>query len=735
MSKDLSESLGLQTMGFSLYDDGVAVVQLDVPGETHNVLSPAVAEDLDPVLGFCEGQSSVRALVIASAKARSFIVGADIKQFDSINTASEAAALSRSSQRLMERLEQLHLEHDKPVVAAIDGPALGGGFEVALACSHRVCAREPSTTMGLPEVKLGLIPGAGGTQRLPRLIGIANALDLILTGKNVRPKRAAALGLVDEVVPAAIVVEVACELALKVANGRIASPKRGAERLVELAQDVTDPSFLQQLALEDNSVGQHVLFRRAGQELAKQTQGNYPAPLAALDVIKTGIQEGLEAGYESEAERFGSLMMSPESEALRSIYFGQNALKKDPGVANPVEPRAVDNLYVLGGGLMGAGVAYVSATKARVPVRIKEVGAQGMQRALRYVRGVLDKDRKRRRLSAYELDRTMSFVTATTEWHGVGAADVVIEAVFEELELKREMLRTVEQHGHSEVIFASNTSSIPIASIAAAASHPERVIGMHYFSPVEKMPLLEIVTTEKTADWVTATCVALGKAQGKTVIVVRDGAGFYTSRILAPYMNEAAWLFAEGVSLDAIDKAMTSFGFPVGPITLMDEVGIDVGAKVGAIMQGAFGERMKAPEVMETVVKDGRHGRKSGRGFYRYSDGVRDGIDRSIYKLLPRAERVEVSVEEIQDRMILQMVNEAARCLTEGILRNARDGDIGAVFGLGFPPFLGGPFSYIDRRGAVSVCDRLSQLRERYGVRFEVASNLDEIAKSGSTFR
>ncbi|MEO1303254.1 MAG: 3-hydroxyacyl-CoA dehydrogenase NAD-binding domain-containing protein, partial [Myxococcota bacterium] len=353
----------------------------------------------------------------------------------------------------------------------------------------------------------------------------------------------------------------------------------------------------------------------------------------------------------------------------------------------------------------------------------------------RYVRGVLDKDRKKRRLSAYELDRTMSFVTATTEWSGVGAADVVIEAVFEELELKREMLRAVEQHGHHEVIFASNTSSIPIANIAEAASHPERVIGMHYFSPVEKMPLLEIVTTEKTADWVTATCVALGKAQGKTVIVVRDGAGFYTSRILAPYMNEAAWLFAEGVSLEAIDEAMTSFGFPVGPITLMDEVGIDVGAKVGAIMQGAFGERMRAPEVMETVVTDGRHGRKSGRGFYRYSDGVRDGIDRSIYELLPRAERVEVSVEEIQDRMILQMVNEAARCLDEGILRNARDGDIGAVFGLGFPPFLGGPFSYIDRRGAASVCDRLSQLRERYGVRFEVAPNLEQLAKSGAAFR
>ncbi|MEM6730272.1 MAG: fatty acid oxidation complex subunit alpha FadJ, partial [Myxococcota bacterium] len=714
MTQDRSDELSLENFSLSVYDDGIALATLSVVDEKLNTLNSRLFDEMEKILELCENDTSVRGLVLASGKEDSFIVGADITELDSVSSVSDATELSKRSHVLMQRIENLHLHFDKPVVAAIHGPALGGGLEVALACSMRVCSDSPKTVLGLPEVQLGLIPGAGGTQRAPALIGIANALDMILTGRNIRPKKARKMGLVDEVVPSSILVETACELALKSANGELEKTKSNVNRLTELAQDVTDAEFLQQMALEENPVGQRILFRKAREELLKKTRGNYPAPEAALDSVRIGVQEGREAGLAAEADRFGRLVMSPESGALRSMFFAQNELKKDSGVDTDAEPRPVRRIGVLGGGLMGGGIAYVSASKAGVPARIKEIDDEGMQRGLSYVRKNLNKEVKRRKTNAFEAERVMSDVTATTSWSGFRGTEIVIEAVFEDLELKRQMVRDVEAHGGPETIFASNTSSIPITEIAAAAEHPERVIGLHYFSPVEKMPLLEIITTEKTADWVTATCVAAGKAQGKTVIVVRDGTGFYTSRTLAPYMNEAAWLFAEGVDLELIDEALVEFGFPVGPITLLDEVGIDVGAKVAKIMNGAFGERLQAPAAMSALIDDGRKGRKNGRGFFHYSDGKKQGIDRSVYALIAnRTENTDVTKEQIQERLALQMVNEAARCLEEGILRSARDGDIGAIMGLGFPPFLGGPFSYVDRFGASDVVDRMRRLESR----------------------
>ncbi|MEO1171424.1 MAG: fatty acid oxidation complex subunit alpha FadJ [Myxococcota bacterium] len=729
MSENLTEELELSVFSLSVYDDGVAVATLDVPGQPFNTLSDELKGDFEKIIEHCETESRVRALVLASGKPTSFIVGADVKLLDVISTQSEATERSRSTQRLMSRLEDLHLSHDKPVVAAIHGPALGGGLEVALACSLRVISDSNATVLGFPEVKLGLLPGAGGTQRAPRLIGIANALEMILTGKNIRARRARKLGLVDEVVPEPILVETACELALRAADGKLPAPKSSVERLA-------DADYLQQVALEENVVGQRFLFRKAREDLLAKTRGNYPAPELALDAVRIGIQEGLDAGHAAEADRFGRLVVSPESKALRSIFFAETALKKDSGVDVDVDVAPVKRIGVLGGGLMGGGIAFVSATRARVPARIKEVNASGMRRGLRYVERAVAKDAAKKRMSAFDTDRTLSYVRATTEWSGFTGTDIVIEAVYEDLELKQEMLRQVEKHGGPKTIFASNTSSIPISDIAAAGAHPERVVGMHYFSPVEKMPLLEVVTTAQTADWVTATSVAAGKAQGKTVIVVRDGPGFYTSRILAPYMNEAAWLFAEGASLELVDSALVDFGFPVGPITLLDEVGIDVGAKVAGVMTQAFGERMAVPGAMSALLEDQRFGRKNGRGFFRYEKGKKEGIDPSVYGLIGgKRARVDLPVEEIQERLVLQMVNEAARCLEEGILRSARDGDIGAVFGLGFPPFLGGPFSYIDRYGAGRLVGRLEQLAERHGERFAPTQLLLDHAESNKAFR
>lgn len=730
-------TLNLAHFRTELDERGVATVWIDVRGDKVNTLSPKVAGDIEQILQWLDTDEAVRAVVIASGKPSGFVVGADIETIRGVKTAAEAARMSRDLQEVFAHLERLHTELDKPVVAAIDGPALGGGLELALACARRVVSDSVKTTLALPEVKLGLIPGAGGTQRLPRLVGVANALDMILTGRTIRAKKAVQMGLADEMVPAALLVPIARQRAYEAAAGELPPPVRGLARLRELAKEMTDPEFLQHLALEENPVGLRLLFHKAKDDLLKQTHGNYPAPERALEVVHMGMLEGLEAGYAAEADRFGQLAVSPEARALMSIFADSQALKKESGVsAVDVRPRLVAKVGVLGGGLMGGGIAYASVTGPGIPVRIKDIDDAGVLRGLKYVHKVLDKEVVKRRRTRVEAQRLMQLVTGSVDYRGFGNVDLVIEAVFEDLTLKHKVLDEVEHATGDETIFASNTSAIPITDIATAARRPERVVGMHYFSPVEKMPLLEVITTDKTAPEVVATCVAFGKAQGKTVIVVRDGPGFYTTRILAPYLNEAAWLLDEGARIEAIDDALAQWGFPVGPVTLLDEVGIDVGAKVTSVLEKAFGERMRAPEKLAAILGDGRKGRKNGRGFYHYEHGKRGGADESIYRLLGNgASRRTVARDEIQQRVALAMVNEAARCLEEDILSQPRDGDIGAVFGLGFPPFRGGPFRYIDTVGAERVVQMLEELTERHGKRFAPAEILRQHARSGSRFR
>ncbi|MGB5696229.1 MAG: 3-hydroxyacyl-CoA dehydrogenase NAD-binding domain-containing protein, partial [Polyangiales bacterium] len=577
------------------------------------------------------------------------------------------------------------------------------------------------------ESQLGLLPGAGGTQRLPRLIGVQAALDMMLTGKQIDAKKALALGLVDDVVPPSILLETAAELALSRVDH---VPKR--ESFIE---QLRDKDAVTEFALAKNPVGRKILFDQARKQLHKQTRGNYPAQDLIIDIVKVGLEDGFEAGLQAEARGFGRLLTTPEAANLMSIFFATTALKKDSGVDDPnVKPREVKKVGILGAGLMGAGIAYVTTAVAKIPVRLKDRDADGIMAGLRYIRGIIDGRVKRRRLGEQQANQLMLQTTATTTYAGFQDADVVIEAVFEDLSLKEQMVRDVEEAGRNDVIFASNTSSLPITKIAAASRHPETVIGMHYFSPVHKMPLLEIIVTDRTADWVTATCVDLGKRQGKHVIVVRDGVGFYTSRVLAPMMNEAAHLVAEGVPIEKIDTAMLDWGFPVGPVKLTDEVGIDVGSKVGKIMLEAFGERMAAPAGMEKLIRDERYGRKNGRGFYLYGD-KKKGVDESVYEVLGvTPNNKSIASQEIAWRCALQFVNEACRCFGEGILRSARDGDVGAVFGLGFPPFRGGPFRFVDQVGPKEILGRLRELEKQLGPRFSPAPVLEEIARSGKSF-
>ncbi|NTX52526.1 fatty acid oxidation complex subunit alpha FadJ [Myxococcus sp. CA039A] len=728
--------------GFSLtVEDGVAVVSFDLPDSAVNTLSPEVGAAFTLLLEEVEREAQVKAVVFISGKKDSFVAGAKIDYLQTLKTAEDATAMSQQGQVGFDRLEAF----PKPVVAAIHGACLGGGLEWALACHYRIATDSPRTTLGLPEVQLGLIPGAGGTQRLPALIGVQAALDLILTGKSVKPSKAKKLGIVDEVVPTPILRAIALQRARELAAGTLKPERAHGQGFKAVGQKKGVAGFFQglankelwaEVALEDNPLGRKVLFDQARKQLRKKTRGKYPAPEKALQVIRVGLESGRKAGLEAEAKAFGELVMSDVSKRLVEVFFATTALKKENGTADAsVKPREVKKVAVLGGGLMGGGIAYVAGVLQGAQVRVKDKDDAGASRAMKQVQGILDERVKRRSLTWREAAAKQARITAGTDYSGFKAADLVIEAVFEDLKLKHRMLAEVEAVTGPDAIFASNTSSIPITELAKGSQRPAQVIGMHYFSPVNKMPLLEIITHAGTADWVTATCVEVGRKQGKTVIVVNDGPGFYTSRILAPYMNEAAHLLAEGADIAALDRALVEFGFPVGPMTLLDEVGIDVAHKVGPIMEAAFGKRMAAPKSLDGVVADGRLGRKSQKGFYLYENGKKKEVDPTVYGLLPHGkERKSFDASEMAERLVFQMVNEAIRCLGEGILRSARDGDVGAIFGLGFPPFLGGPFHFADSKGPAELLRKLEHYQDKLGERFTPAPLLVEMVKAGKTF-
>ncbi len=700
-------------------DDGVGVLTYDLPGSPVNTLNRRVALVLERVFTEIESNASILAVVIMSGKVDSWIAGADIDELGQITSASQGESMSRAGQQLLDRLAAIA----KPTVAALHGATLGGGLEVALACRHRIATEHPKTVLALPEVQLGLIPGAGGTQRLPRTVGLQAALDMMLTGKNVRAKKALQIGLVHEVVHPSILHAVAMQRAQQLGRGEtiaLESRAHGATAML----------------LEDNALGRRVVFTRARDSVLKKTNGKYPAPLAAIDAMQRGYRDGVEAGLRAEAAHFGALAVSPECRQLVYLFFATTALKKESGLLDGVTatPSRVTRLGILGAGFMGAGIASV-AVQAGTLVRLKDASLDRVAAGWRAVRDVVRERLKKRQVTRLQMDDLLSQVGVTTDYRGFAGTQMVIEAVFEDLAIKHQVLREVEAVAPN-AIFASNTSTIPIREIASVSAHPDRVIGMHFFSPVHKMPLLEVIVTPETSANTTATAVQYGRQLGKTVIVVRDGPGFYVNRILGPYLNEAGNLLDDGAGIDALDAALTSFGFPVGPITLLDEVGLDIAGKSGPIMAAAFGARMQPSRALHRVIESGRLGRKSKRGFYRYDDGgKRQGVDDGVYALTAAgAARRTFDVVELRRRTVLPMLNEAVRCLDDGIIRSPRDGDIGAVFGIGFPPFLGGPFRHLDTIGAAVIVQQLDELEARFPGRYAPAERLRLMAKHGTRF-
>ncbi|MEF1284298.1 fatty acid oxidation complex subunit alpha FadJ [Vibrio sp. M250220] len=686
----------------SIDEQSIAWLAIDVPGEKMNTLQAAFAEEMESIFTqLAEKQSSLKGLIVHSLKPDNFIAGADVRMLDACTSAAEAQALAEKGQQMFQQLVDLPY----PVVAAIHGPCLGGGLELALACDYRVCTDSDKTRLGLPEVQLGLLPGSGGTQRLPRLIGLLPSLDLILTGKQLRAKKAKKLGVADAVVPKTVLLDVAKSFVEK-HTGK-SKTKRKASTKEKL--------------MANTGLGRKVIFEQAAKKTRAKTRGNYPAADAILEVIRFGLENGFEKGQKKEAERFGELVMTPESKALRSIFFATTEMKKEHG--SDAEPKKLQRAAVLGGGLMGAGISHVSVAKAKVPVRIKDVSNDGVLNALKYNYNLFEKQRKRKILSKAQLQDKMLQLSGGTDFTTFNHTDIVIEAVFEDLQLKQQMVADVEENAKDSTIFATNTSSLPIHQIAQKAARPENVVGLHYFSPVEKMPLVEVIPHQGTSDETISSVVEFARKQGKTPIVVKDCAGFYVNRILAPYMNEAAQVLMAGEPIEQLDTALLNFGFPVGPITLLDEVGVDIGAKIMPILVKELGERFQGPDVFDKLLNDGRKGRKSGKGFYTYK-GKKKEVDKSVYKLLALKPESKLAEREMALRCVLPMLNEAVRCLDEGIIRSPRDGDIGAIFGIGFPPFLGGPFRYMDQIGIKKLVEIMNEHAQKYGDRFAPCDGL-----------
>ena len=698
-------------------EKGIATIWIDSQKDKMNIVSPSLIGDFENVFNEVENNKEVIGTVLISAK-KDFIVGADIKSFKG-EKVGDFQPFSKKGHELLQKIE----DSKKPIVSAIHGTCYGLGVELSLACNARVCSNDSKTKLALPEVKLGLLPGGGGTQRLPRLVGLQASLDMMLTGKNIFPFKAKKIGLVDEVVHQSKLHKAAKKLVHDIASNKFKRKKLKKSLIVKL--------------LDGTSIGRSIVFSQAKKTVLKLTKGNYPAPLEIIECVKIGLQKGLKHGYEAEVIKFEELILSDVSFALRNLFFITTDKKKNP---YNIDLKNTQKIGVIGAGFMGEGITEVSINSG-MDVILKDLDHKMLHQARKNIWKNLSRKIKRRQMSKVLAKTTAQRAIGQLDYKGFDSIDVVVEAIVENMAVKKKLIKELESICKEDFIFASNTSSLPLTEMSEDAKKPENVVGMHYFSPVAKMPLLEIIKTSKTSKQAIATCYEIGKKQGKTCIVVNDSPGFYVNRILCPYLLEALILIEEGVRIEQIDRALKNMGMPVGPIALLDEVGIDVGVHV---MSGNMTDLIKDRDgiklnySMPKMLEAGLSGRKSEKGFYHYikkKGKLKKGkVNQGVYQYFDAPSEKKISNKEITERCILILLNEAVWALEEGIIENINDGDIGAVFGIGFLPWSGGPFSYMNQIGISTILERMKYYQNIYGNKFEPRPMLVKMAEKDEKF-
>lgn len=711
-----------ETINYEVDSDGIATLTIDLPGRSMNVIDEAFLRDFADLIEKVASDDAVKGAIITSGKP-AFVAGADLGMMEGMSGDAKDAPIedvfeqSSNLNRLFRRMETC----GKPIVAAVNGLAMGGGLEIVLACHYRIVADNPKIQLSTPEVLVGLLPGAGGTQRMPRLMGVQAALPYLSQGKSMSPQEALGLKMVQEVVPADELLGAAKKWLMGSPDPVQPWDKKGFK--VPGGQGGMDPRIVQ-------------TFVAGNGMLQKQTMHNYPAPQAIFSAVYEGHQVPIDAALRIESRYFTKLLLDPTStNMIRSLFINKQAADKLARRPKDVEKTQVKKLGILGAGMMGAGVAYVSA-KAGMDVVLIDSEIENAEKGKQYSVGLVEKGVKRKKVSQEKGQALLDRIKPSTDYGDLTDCDLVIEAVFENRNIKADVTKKTEAAVPALPVFASNTSTLPITGLAEAFSRQTDFIGIHFFSPVDRMPLVEIIMGEKTGDEALARSLDYVQQIGKTPIVVNDSRGFYTSRCFGTYVTEGVAMLADGVVPALIENAGKFAGMPVGALAVSDEVSIELGYKVREQTKKDLGDKyvgQPGDEIVDKLMELGRVGRKGGKGYYDYPEGEKKHLWAGLAENWPAADE-QPSLDEVKKRFLYRQAVEAARCLEEGVLREVSDGDIGAILGWGYAPYTGGPFSLIDTVGVeefVRECDRMAQ---QYGARFAPPQLLRDMAEKGETF-
>ncbi|MEK9656943.1 MAG: 3-hydroxyacyl-CoA dehydrogenase NAD-binding domain-containing protein [bacterium] len=685
------------------HKDNIAILDINLKEEKVNKLNAETLENLDQLLSEVEKDNKIKKLVIRSSKKNIFIAGADIKEIQELKTENETREKLKKANRILTKLEKIKV----PTIAAIQGACLGGGLELALACDYRVASDHPKTQLGCPEVNLGIIPGFGGTQRLPEIIGLKEALKMIISGKSINIKKARKIKLIDKMINETFFEEHLMEF---VKN--IPTKKRKKKRKKKIE--------------DRNPIVQNLIINLTRRNINKKTNGQYPAPIAALDVIQKSINLSFERGLKIETNAFIKLSNNQISKNLINLFFTQekiNKLYRD----HPQHDKTL-NSYVIGSGLMGSGIAWTLSYKG-INTTIKDIEWANVSKGLNSIYNIYKSIKKRKRWKERDIQQFMYNINGDINYNGIEKNDIIIEAVFEDILLKKKLLKEVEQKNRNGII-ATNTSSLSITEIGNSLQNPERLIGLHFFSPVNRMPLVEVIAGQKTSKETLEKTIQLTRRLNKTPIIVKDCPGFLINRILIPYVNEAILCLEDGAEIEEIDTLMEHFGMPLGPLRLADEVGIDIGYKVAKVLEKGYGKRMKVADSFEKIIKNrDLRGKKSKQGFYIYKNKKKK-INKKIYNYVRDKKKVTKYTnihKDCLDRLVLSMINESMKCLDEKVVETVEALDYAMILGTGYPPFRGGPCRFIDQEGVSQIIRKLEYLAKTYGERFKPSKKLIEL--------